>query len=184
MRSEQELYRLLCQKPEKGLEALMQVYTPFVYTIVSGKLSAVCDRRDVEECVSDVFYEAFCARDSIDLARGSLKAFLAVLAKRRAVDMYRRRKKHSENLSAGELLQDIPAAQDVERTAVERETSEQLVSAIRALGEPDGSILIRKYYLGQPTKTIARDMGYKENTVDKRVSRALAKLKTTLEGSV
>ena len=184
MRSEQEIYRLLCQKPEKGLEALMQAYMPFVYTIVSGKLAVVCDKRDVEECVSDVFYEVFRARDSIDLTRGSLKAFLAVLAKRRAVDMYRRRKKHGENLSAGELPQDIPAVQDVEESAAERETSERLVSTIRALGEPDSSILIRKYYLGQPTKTIARDMGFKENTVDKRVSRALAKLKIALEGSV
>ena len=39
-----------------------------------------------------------------------------------------------------------------------------------------------KYYFGYPTKKIAEIFGLKENTVDQKVRRSLAKVKAILEG--
>ena len=50
------------------------------------------------------------------------------------------------------------------------------------LSEPDKEIFIRKYYLGQSTKIISKILGIKENTIDKKVSRGLLKLKNILKG--
>jgi RNA polymerase sigma-70 factor (ECF subfamily) len=56
----------------------------------------------------------------------------------------------------------------------------QIINEIKFLGEPDSEIFIRKYYFRQSTKYISKIMGIKENTIDKKVSRGLIKLKQTL----
>lgn len=84
------LLKLLHTKPEKGLEKLIDTYAGLVYTIIYSKLNPILSKEDIEECSSAVFYEIFNNRDSIDLNKGSLKAFIAVVAKRKAIDMLRR----------------------------------------------------------------------------------------------
>ncbi len=178
-----ELWMLLVENPENGLEQLMRQYMTFVYTIVSGKLSGLCAKQAVEECVSDVFYEAYRTRHSIQLEKGSLKAYLGVLSKRIAIDYYRRCVKSAGKRAADEtVLEWIAADDDVEKTVADKETAIVLIDQIKALGEPDSQIMIRKYYYGQSTKTIAKALGIKNNTVDKKVSRALVKLEKALGG--
>jgi len=50
------------------------------------------------------------------------------------------------------------------------------------LGEPDHEILIRKFYLLQPSKVIAEKMGMSVSAVDTRTHRAIAKLRDMLGG--
>ena len=58
----------------------------------------------------------------------------------------------------------------------------ELLEALEGLGEPDREIFLRKYYLGQRTKEIARALNLRENTVDQKVGRGLKKLRVWLEG--
>jgi len=179
---EEELCELLVQSPERGLEVLMNRYMAFVCAIVRGKLSEVCGKRDVEECVSDVFYEMYRMRESLDLTKGSLKAYLAVLAKRRAIDVYRKQRKTNNVLTSLDVRDcDVaPSPHNVEEAVADKELSLLLLKEIQELGWPDSQIVIRKYYFGQSTRTIAQALGIKENTVDKKKSRALAKLKQAI----
>lgn len=185
MLSDKDLIKLLKDSPEKGLEKLMDTYTGLVYTIVYSKLSSICSKEDIEECTSDIFYEIYKNRGSIDLEKGSIKAYLSVIAKRKAIDIFRKAaKKSNQNLSIDELDYDSIAAEnaDVEAIVADSETKSTLINKIKALGEPDSEIIIRKYYLGQSTKLIAKSLKLKENTVDKKVSRGLDKLKQALGG--
>ncbi|MDR0948350.1 MAG: sigma-70 family RNA polymerase sigma factor [Lachnospiraceae bacterium] len=180
---DKQIYSLLIENPEKGLEKLMGKYMGFVYAIVNGKLNVCCHKQDIEECVSDIFYEAYQTRDRMNLAKGSLKSYLAVLAKRRAIDVFRKLRKSSDIVSLDESLHDFMADEiDIEKDAIEGETRNRIIGEIQKLGEPDNQILIRKYYFDQSAKRIAKDLGMRENTVNKRVSRALGKLKLSLGG--
>ena len=177
---EEKILALLNKNPEKGLEKLMKAYAGLVYTIVHNKLYPNCSKEDIEECVSTIFYEAYEKRHSIDLTKGSLKAFLAVLAKRRAIDLFRKMVKNTgkvvslEDYAADGIVEGkLPSA----AVGVEQETKELLIESIKSLGEPDNEIFIRKYYFGQSTKSISRLLGVKENTIDKKVSRGLVKLR-------
>lgn len=182
MLSDLEILHLLAHRPEKALEQLMDKYMGFVYTIVYGRLG-MFGREDVEECVSDVFYELYKTRSSIDLGKGSIKAYLAVISKRKAIDRYRRHKNDGLLLSLDNCAGDPPSGDTrVEEEVAGGETADRLITEIRALGDPDSQIMIRKYYFGQSTKIIAGALGIKENTVDKKVSRALIKLRQALEG--
>ncbi len=192
MIGDEELIRLLRDEPEKGLAYMMDNYLGFVYTIVSGKLAAVTGREDIEECTSDVFYAVFQSRDSIDIAKGSIKAFLAVMAKRKAIDKFRRLTGQAneplrtavslEQEEIGQGPGQHTAANQVEAAVTARETGQELVRQIKALGPPDSEIFIRKYYFGQSTRAIAQALAIKENTIDKKISRGLDKLKLALGG--
>lgn len=183
MLDEKETHSLLLQNPEKGLEKIMSRYMAFVYTIVYGKLSGVCNKQDIEECVSDIFYEVYRTRNLIDLEKGSLKSYLAVLSKRTAIDVFRKQHKNAGNISLDEFENDwIASDNDMEKSLIDSETGDILINEIKALGKPDSQIMIRKYYYGQSSKIISKALGMKENTVNKRVSRALAKLNQTLGG--
>lgn len=182
---EEKILELLKKSPEKGLERLMDKYAGLVYTIVQNKLYLKGSKEDVEECVSGIFYEVYENRNNIDLSKGSLKSFLAVIAKRRAIDVYRKKEKlmgkvvsleaySSDKLMDETLLNTTEAVDD-------RESKELIIDSIKSLGEPDNEIFIRKYYFGQSTKIIAKLLGLKENTVDKKVSRGLVKLRGILE---
>ncbi len=177
------LLSLLVHSPDKGLEKLMDKWMGFVYAIVSGKLSNVCSKQDVEECVSDVFYKTYQSRERIDLSKGTLKSYLAVLARRTAIDVYRKHQNTGKVIPLDELDMDpIDENNDVAAIANDNETNDQLLVEIRALGEPDSQIIIRKYYFGQSAKDISKALGIKENTINKRASRALDKLKLSLGG--
>ena len=183
MLGEKEIYLLLIQNPEKGLEKIMDKYMGFVYTIVYGKLSLVCNRQDIEECVSDIFHEAYRTRNLIDFEKGSLKSYLAVLSKRTAIDVFRKLRNNADDVSLDEFDHDwIASDTDIEKSVIDNEKSDFLIQEIKALGEPDSQIMIRKYYFGQSSKIISKALGIKENTINKKVSRALAKLKQVLGG--
>lgn len=192
MIGDEDLIRLLRDEPEKGLAYMMDDYLGFVYTIVSGKLAAVAGREDIEECTSDVFYAVFQSRDSIDIAKGSVKAFLGTVAKRKAIDKFRQLTGQANEplrtavpLEQEELwpkTEERAAENQVEAAVAARETGAELVRQIKALGPPDSEIFIRKYYFGQSTKAIAQVLAIKENTIDKKISRGLAKLKLALGG--
>ncbi len=181
------ILNLLQRQDEKGLELLMDTYAGLVYTIVHSKIHTICSKEDIEECVSDVFYELYKSSSKVNLQKGSLKAFLAVIAKRKAIDIYRKYHKQTQKVIPLDLLYELEdkglgssQASDYDK----EETRTQIIKEIKALGEPDHEILIRKYFFEQPSKVISEAMDIKVNTIDKRISRALIKLKKLLEGEM
>lgn len=185
MATDDEILKLLQRRNDKGLELMMNTYMGFVYAIVNNKIAAVCTREDVEECVSDVFYELYKNSEKVDLQKGPLKAFLAIVAKRKAIDVFRKYQRQNSKVVSIETIseiQPIDIDSDNEKIFSSKETRSKIIEEIKALGEPDSEILIRKYFFEQQSKEISEVMGIKVNTIDKKVSRALVKLKKIWEG--
>ena len=182
MISDIELLKLLHNKPEEGLKVMMDSYMALIYTIIFNKLSGTYSKEDIEECVSDVFFQVFHYKNRIDLEKGSIKAFLAVIAKRKAIDMYRKNK-NNNHIPIEDLPEDLYSiVDDAANSLLLKESNSVLINAIKSLGEPDSEIVIRKYYLYQSSKDISSDLGIKVNTIDKKVSRCIQKLKNVLGG--
>lgn len=182
MTADNELLYLLKTNPQKGLKILMNTYSGLVYAIVCNRLSGVCSAEDIEECVSDMFYEFYKNIDRVDLQKGSIKAFLSVIGKRKSIDVFRRAKNiNAQTVSFDDLFYEDKDA-NTQSDIIKSQEKAELIKEIKALGEPDAEIFIRKYYLYQSTKQISKDLKLKENTIDKKVSRGLAKLKEALGG--
>jgi RNA polymerase sigma-70 factor (ECF subfamily) len=78
----------------------------------------------------------------------------------------------------------LTLADDVimEEEIIEKELRRSVLKAIEALGSPDRDIIFRKYYYGQTSKEIARDLGPSVSNVDTRAHRAILKLRKLFGG--
>lgn len=183
MQEEEQLVAMLQDAPAEGIRHLTQLYGGLVYAITWRRLHGRLSREDIEECVSDIFYEMYRCRERIDLEKGTLKAFLLVVAERQAIKYYERRAEKLDKISLQEQQEkgvDFCCETDVESEAVMREESRRLLSAIQSLGEPTSSIFIQKFYYGMTAKEIGKNLGLSKNAVEKRVKRGLLQLKKML----
>jgi RNA polymerase sigma-70 factor, ECF subfamily len=185
--TDQELLELLHTNPQKGFEIIINKYTGLMYAIAYSKISSVCKREDIEECVSDIFLLFYEQRAVIELSRGSIKSFLMILAKRTAIKQFRRA---CSNNTVSTSIDDetlsnkfLTANEDIAAALIEKETRLMLIRAVKALKEPDCTIIIRKCYLGETAREIAKRVNLSQNAVEKRISRSMKKLKVILGGS-
>ncbi len=164
---------------------MMRIYSGLIYSIVYNKNATVCTKEDFEECVSDVFVSFYNERSKIDLSKGSIKAFISVIAKRKAITTYRKftsvKAKTTltfiENYTETFCENHPDCAEIVER----EELHTQLISAVKALKEPDSNIIFRRFYYGEKTREIAEHFGMSDDAIKKRIRRSLDKLKKHLE---
>ena len=173
--TDSELLELLRADSEKGLRAVMDKYSAYVYTIVYSKLGQCASREDMEEAASDAFALFFQYARGRGFELPSVKSFLAVIAKRHSINLYKR------SLGALETLSLDEAQEFIGEPDSSSELHHRLTEAVKSLGEPDSEIILRKFFFGQKSREIAKDLRLKPNTVDKKISRGLKKLKTILE---
>ncbi len=180
---DESILALIKKDSEKGMTALIGRYTALVYTIIRNKAGAYCSEEDIEEAVSDVFISFYNNLSNVDLSRGSLSAYLSTIAKRKAYDKLRkkRRVRFVSTDDENEFIE-IPDSLNLENDYEKKELATRLIAAINSLGEPDSTIVYRKYYLFESSAEIARYTGLSDDNVRKRLSRALHKIKKLMEG--
>lgn len=178
------LYQLLKRDPNAGMEALIDQYAPLICAVVRGKLfPCAFSDADIEHCVADTFSEFYMDLGKYDPARGSIKALLCVMARHNALDLLRRQQIKPAGLSLDdESCPDLTDDFSLEDDFEDRETRRTLLEAIGDLGRPDRDILVRKFYLGQSSKEIARALGLTVSSVDTRTHRAINTLRDRLGG--
>lgn len=176
--SDAELLDLLRKNSEKGLKALIAQYSGLVYTVVRRNLPEALCTADAEACAADVFSEFYLDLDKYDPSKGSIKAWLCVIARHNAVDLARR---STAVLSLDEEIcedtKEISLGNDLEELELRR----AVLSEVKLLNEPDREILLRKFYLGESSKEIAARLKMSVSNVDARTSRAVERLRKKLD---
>ena len=175
--TDKKLLNELKRDRDTGLGLMIDTYSGYVYKIVSSVILSVGTREDAEECTSDVFLTFYNRIDDIDLEKGTIKGYIGVIAKRKAIDFYRRLEKHSKNLSDEEI------EPSEESKSLSYEDKQLLYQSVKDLGEPDTTIVTRRYFLGESAREIAEALGnMSEKAVQKRLERSIKKLRTVLGG--
>lgn len=175
--TDKKLLSELRRDKDKGLGLLIDTYSGYVYKIVSCVILPVGTKEDAEECTSDVFLTFYNRIDEIDLSKGTIKGYIGVIAKRKAIDLYRKLERQSKNLS------DDDAELPEEEKSLSYEDKQLLYKAVKDLGEPDTEIVTRRYFMGESAKEIAEALGgISEKAVQKRLERSIKKLRTVLGG--
>ncbi len=160
--------------------AIFRQYYKLVYTIVQGRLRAVARHEDIEECVSDVFAEVFRKLET-NAPEGELKHTIRMIAVRRAIDAFRSLAPRESRRLLLEETDELPDETSTAGTAEQRETNRILLQAVQALGEPDTTIILQKYWFGANATQIAKGLGITPSAVRKRAGKALARLKAALQ---
>ena len=140
MKSEPELRDAVRQSRDKGFRQLFQQYSGYVYAIVWNRISSVGTREDAEECVSDIFSDIFLHFDEIE--DGKLQSYIRTVTKRTAIDKFRSLSASPNTVSIEEQeMQEVLSELDVEQEHDAAELRKVLLDKIKALGEPDASIV-------------------------------------------
>ena len=162
--------------PESFID-IMQAYNKLLWVIVGGVLNNTGAREDIEECISDVYVSLWKNPGAYDVRKGSLKTFLAVMAKRKALDKYRQ----LTRIKIIELDEAVSASDDdLLEFIAKKDLYNELYEAIRSLGEPDREIMIRRYFFDEKPSGIAgkTDMPVKE--VENRLYQSKLRLRKLL----
>ncbi|MCC3376752.1 sigma-70 family RNA polymerase sigma factor [Cohnella sp. REN36] len=162
-----------------ALAALMDAYGADVYRLVGRVLQGAGSKEDVEECASDVYVGAWRRIAEYDAARGTLRTWLLILAKYRALDARRRllRERRVHPLDGSPEPQ---APEDTERAVLRKAELECLVRAVDDLGALDRTLFYRAYFYYESQEAIARDLGLTRKAVENRLRRLRERLKTRL----
>jgi RNA polymerase sigma-70 factor (ECF subfamily) len=180
-----ELIVLLKKDAELGLAELMKSYTGLVCSVIKG-VSPFFSAEDIEELASDVFFSFYSNLKKYSPSLGSIKAFLCVTSKHKALDLARKRTKENCNISIDDEETFLQFAEDfaVEDEFFGEEERRALFLEIAALGEPDSEIITRKFFFCESSKKIAERLGLTPSNVDVRTHRALLKLREKIGGNV
>lgn len=155
------------QRDAGAVRAMYREYGRLVYAVAHRALG----RHDLaEEAVQQTFMNAWRAADRIDVDRDPAP-WLATIAKRAAVDIYRREKSR-RTTALGDLAANDPALVTLPPDLDALDTVWQVRRAIEALS-PDEAAVVRLQHLGGMTqKEISEKLGIALGTVKSRSHRA------------
>jgi RNA polymerase sigma-70 factor (ECF subfamily) len=177
--TDDELQQLIRNAPEVGQRAFYDRYFNYVYTIVFARLKECAGKEDVDECVGDVFAHCFIYFEK-NKVEGNLKAFVAAVARRRAIDTYRKVVRYTSRNVPIDENEEIVSDEDIVENAEQTELRSLLYTKIKELGDPEATIIIQKYFFGRTSAEISEIVSLSADNVRARCSRAIKKLKDML----
>jgi len=157
-------------------ESTVKKYTPLVRAIAGRSLR---NSADIDDCVSEVFGELWrMIADGRIGAYGDPGALVCTIAKRRAVDIGRKLRRHAAS-PIDDAVNETADSFSLEGSFEDSETRNELMKAIEALGMPDSALLVGRYYFGEDSKSLGLRYGLSEHNVNTRIHRAVKKLRKT-----
>jgi RNA polymerase sigma-70 factor (ECF subfamily) len=163
---------------DRALAAIYDQHAGLVY----GLARRVCrDEQLARDVTQEVFAYLWEMPDRVDLARGSLRTYLAMLAHRRAVDEVRRQEARvrAEAFSAVPQPEDGPETRVVD-SATRTWREKHLAALLDMLSAEQQAALQLAYYDGLTYVQVAKALGIPEGTAKTRLRAALARLRTLL----
>jgi RNA polymerase sigma-70 factor (ECF subfamily) len=161
--------------------ALAEVFDRLGPSVYGGALRVLGNSSAAQDVVQDVFVELWCHPDRYDPAAGSLRTYLMVLARHRAVDVMRSELRRVARQERHYRL--TPA--DPPGTASDEVMAAETASAVRAAVQllPDGQrrVVELAYFEGLTCREVANAMGIPEGTAKSRLRLAMAKLESVLD---
>jgi RNA polymerase sigma-70 factor (ECF subfamily) len=162
-------------------DALAAVYDQHAGLVYGLARRVARDEQLARDITQEVFASLWAIPDRVDLARGSLRTFLALLAHRRAVDEIRRqvRRFRAEAASAPLEADDGPEA-DVVAAATQTWRAKHLTALLAMLPAEQRTAIQLAYYDGLTYVQVANTLGIPEGTAQWRLRAALARLRMLL----
>ncbi len=177
---EQTLVARMAAGDERALQEAYDQYAPLVFGITRRVIG---DPASAADATQDVFVGLWQRPESFNASRGSLRSYLAVVARRRAVDHVRRRGRAArldERLAARANV----APPNVEEAATALVLGEKVRRAVDGLPADQRAAVDLAYFRGLTFVEVAERLGIPEGTAKSRLRLALARLAAALRDEV
>jgi len=153
-------------------------YNPQIRAIVTRILTNANQSRDIDDCVNTVYVGLIEKLQQYNETRGSLGAFVAIVARSTALDYCRSNKRKAGELVGSEKIDFIKEPMEFEEDSEFKMLVEDI---IEKLDKKERLLFTMKYILHYPTEEIAESLGIAQSAVDMRVSRLKIKVKKLLQ---
>lgn len=172
---------ILCAALKQGnADALGTIYDRHAGLVHGIALKVLKDTQAAEDLTQDIFL-SLAKKHSYNPKRGSLRTYLAVLARSRAIDRLRTKGTSSRAINRLKRSQpQVPTDNRPLEQASQRETSKTVKTALSQLSAEEQQILQMMYFEGQTQAAIAQQMKIPLGTVKTRSRRGLLKMRKIL----
>ena len=172
--------RIVARLAAGDMDAAAELYDRYAGQVFGLARRILRNDRDAEEVVQDVFSQAWRTASAFESARGSVGAWLLMMARSRSIDRLRARQSrpdtlaepYADSLRAPGLLPSDQVLSD--------EQANRVREALVALPGPQRQALELAYYEGLTQSEIAEKLTEPLGTVKTRMRTALATLRERL----
>jgi len=169
--AERTLIRRLKARDERALEELYDLLAPWVLGLA---LRILQDEDEAEEVVADAFAQVWRRVDKHESERGPLVPWILAIARNRALDALRRRRRWWRKAQRWERAHSAEQGADAGPALHE-------ASALAALPEEQRRVVLLAYFEGLTHSEIARRLDQPLGTVKTRLRIAHQKLSAALD---
>ncbi|MFD3679457.1 ECF RNA polymerase sigma factor SigK [Streptomyces sp. NPDC058613] len=164
-------------------EAFARVYDALTVPVMGLVCRVLRDADQAAEVTQDVMIEVWRTAGRFRPELGSAKAWVLVLAHRRAVDRVRAVRARGEREGKAALLDRTTPFDEVAAEVEEREEHAQVRRCLSALSEVQREAVLLAFYQGMTYREVARSLSSPEGTVKSRLRDGLQRLRACLEAS-
>ncbi len=158
-------------------EYMMSKYTKTIYCLAYSILCQSLKREDIEECVSDVFLDAWIKINEFDQEKGNFRTWLLILTKYKALT-YKRKKKIHNVIDIEEF--EIKDSYNLEKEFFLRQDQELVIEIINSFSKIDKEIFFRRYFFGERISDLAKTFNLSRSAIDNRLLRGRIIIKEAL----
>jgi RNA polymerase sigma-70 factor, ECF subfamily len=155
-----------------SMAALYDRYSSIVYSVA---LRVLQDTGAAEDVLQEIFMQVWRNPGAFDASRGNMAAWLAVIARNRAIDALRRRRPENN-------IEDmvVSVEHDLASEADRSRTMEKVRGALQMMPAPQRSALEMAYFEGLTHSEIAGKTGEPLGTIKTRIRAGLLTLRKAL----
>ena len=156
-------------------EAMAELYDRYSSIVYSVALRVLQDTGAAEDVLQDIFMQLWRKPGAFDASRGNMAAWLAVIARHRAIDALRRRRPEND-------IEDVVVSveSDLASEAERSRTMDKVRGALEAMSKEQRSALEMAYFDGMTHTEIAQKTGEPLGTIKTRIRTGLISLRKVL----
>jgi len=177
--TDEQLWFAIAQGRTDALGVLYDRHSTLVYSIASQMLG---NTQEAEDLTQDIFLKLM-GDSPYDPERGSIRTFLMILTRSRALDRLRsrqRRAKRSVRLQ-GNAAASVSAGITPLEAVHQREQQQDVRTALQDIPSDQRQVLELAHYQGLTQASIAQRLNLPIGTVKSRARRGLCKLRQAME---
>jgi RNA polymerase sigma-70 factor, ECF subfamily len=174
---------LIGQIQERQQEALRTLYDQLAPLVHALALRILSDRAEAEEVLGETFWQVWNSAQSYDATRGTIEAWIFSIARSRALDRLRARKRREVGMALHDTAQQTePRGQAPipEELTLQGERARAVATALKELSAEQRLPIELAYYEGLSQTEIAGRLGQPLGTIKTRIRLGLLRLRHVL----
>ncbi|ENK1244166.1 sigma-70 family RNA polymerase sigma factor [Clostridium botulinum] len=171
---DEEIYSLIKNRNEKGMELLINEYASLIKAIIRKHLYNLPQYH--EECINDVYLGIWNNIVSFNKKKNILKNWIAAIAKYKAIDYKRKYLKTLEHIDISQV--DIESNFIIEKEILKSELDYEVEEILNNLNLFDKQLFIKLFLKEESIKEVSKEFNIKPSVIYNRVSRGKSKLRS------